>query len=180
MNEINLSEKRELIQKLGKELFDRITKIPTEVRTDDKPRTGIQIIARELRTRNIVMESIYEPSEAARFFAVEKTVRTECFCDKTSQESQISEQMRFAGNVSIYYYDTELEIHVSVSGLKAEEDVLIAIIILSRVIEKTVDEVIDHYKKYAKSRNKYSISKYLPDQLFDENNYLNAVLEEYK
>lgn len=118
MNQFNFSEKRELIQKLGKELFDRITNLPQEIRPDDKPRTGIQIVARELETRNIVMESIYEPSEAARFFAVEKSVRTECYKHVTSRQSKNPENMKFAGNVG---HSSFTQIHVSVSDSKRKK-----------------------------------------------------------
>ncbi len=174
MNKINLAEKRELIQNLGKELFDRITNLPEEVRYDDKPRTGIQIVARELGTRNLVMESIYEPSEAARFFAVEKTVRTECYRDITSQDSEDPEFLRFPGNVSYFKHDDrENKFHVAVSGLKAEEDVLIGLIILSRIIKKEVYEIISIFDHCLRGGS-------LPDQLFDERHYLNSLLKEYK
>lgn len=177
MNEINISEKRELIQKLGKELFEQITNLTQEIRPDDKPRTGIQIVAREEGTRNIVMISIYEPSEAARFFAVEKTVRTECNGHLTSQESEDPEFMQFAGNVNYVCEDADLRIfHVSVSGLKAEEDVLIALIILSQIIEKPTDEVIKRIYELSMGRT----NGILPNQLFDENHYLNTILNEYK
>lgn len=179
MNEINLSEKRELIQKIGKELFDRITNLPKEVRPDNTPRTGIQIVARELCTRNLVMESIYEPSEAARFFAVEKTVRTQCLVHVTSQDSEDPECMQFAGSVSYYNEDDCKEFHVSVSGLKAEEDVTIAIIILSQILEKTIDEVIKNIGE-AGTYQKACCGGHLPTQWADKNHYLNAVLNEYK
>jgi hypothetical protein len=177
MTTINLSEKKELIQNLGKELFDRITNLPQEIRSDEKARTGIQIVAREEGTRNIVMVSIYEPSEAARFFAVEKTVRTECKEQLTSQDSEDPEFMQFAGSIIYICEDSDERFHTSVSGLKAEEDVLVSIIILSRIIEKSSKEIIKKIKDWKMGR--ISVGN-LPNQLFDENHYLNTILNEYE
>lgn len=176
IQKIDLTEKRELIQRLGKELFDWITTLPKEIRPDDKVRTGIQIVAREIGTRNIVMVPIYEPSEAARFFAVEKTVRTECHGLVTSEDSEDPGCMQFKGNVSYVCKNDSREFHVSTSGLFGEEDVLVSIIILSRIMGKSTKDIIKRIKELGWKE----IYGKLPEQLFDKKHYINAILKEYK
>ncbi len=58
-------------------LFDDLIALPKDIRPDDKERTGVKILIREIGTRNIIFESIGKPSEASQFFAIEKAVRSE-------------------------------------------------------------------------------------------------------
>ncbi len=177
---IIIEDKRALIQQLGTELFEKIINLPSDIRFDEKPRTGIQIVARETATRNLVMVSIKEPSEAARFFAVEKTVRTESLCHATSGDSQNPDAMQYAGCV-IYLPKEEgmFPYHVSVSGLKAEEDVAIALIILSRIIDKSVSEVTENIMMAGEGMFNEDLGT-LPEEIFDKQHYLYKLLQEYE
>ncbi|AHB40991.1 TPA: hypothetical protein DIC40_02765 [Patescibacteria group bacterium] len=180
MELINLDIKRCLIHELGTELFDCIVGLPIEVRSDTNQRTGIQVVARETKTRNLVMVSVYNPSEAAHFFAIEKTVRTETYYSQTSQESANPSEMKFAGNVS-FVDSFGRVIHVSTSGLKAEEDTFVSIVILARILEVSVNDVIQNIKKEAEVENtERNIDDILPSQFFDPNHYLYALLKEYR
>ena len=52
---VNFNEQRKFIETLGNQLFDYITGLSKDIRSDDKERTGIQILGRVLRSRNLVM-----------------------------------------------------------------------------------------------------------------------------
>ncbi|MEI8007924.1 MAG: hypothetical protein WCI00_00250 [bacterium] len=166
---VNFNEQRKFIETLGNQLFDYITGLPKDIRPDDKERTGIQILGRVLRSRNLVMVPIKEPSEAARFFAVEKSVRTESNSDKTSGDSEDVDSLHYQGCVSIYIDDNE--IHVSVSGLKAEEDVTVGIIILSGVTDISIAKIIKQIRKDG---------GVLPKQIFKKGHYLYELLQKYR
>lgn len=111
--------------------FNTLKNLPKEIRKDDKERTGIQVLVREPGTRNLIFFSVGNPSEHAMFFAAEKAVRSHIHGDSASQNSSNPEKMEFAGSVSVCIDGICLQ--VSVSGMRAEEDVAIAITILSHL-----------------------------------------------
>ncbi|MDD2680986.1 MAG: hypothetical protein PHE20_02655 [Patescibacteria group bacterium] len=139
---INLDERRQEIVGVATKLFKKFVSMPKDVRPDDKERTGIQVIVWEPGTRNLVMGSIEEPSEAARFFAIEKAVRSHMLSDMSSGNSANPDSMEFAGSVSIFYSHPEKKgeklqegiLRVSTSGLTAEEDVAVSVSIIARII----------------------------------------------
>ena len=71
----NLAERKEELTALAEELFKKIIALPKEVRGDMKERTGICVLFWVPRSRNLMIIEIGKPSEAARFFAIEKAVR---------------------------------------------------------------------------------------------------------
>ncbi len=127
---------RELLLDFAEKLFDKLIYLPKDVRPDDKERTGIKILIREIGTRNIFLRSIAKPSEAAQFFAIEKAVRSETLGHATSQNSEDPEKMKYAGSVTAFNYQ------VSVSGLKADEDVFIAIAVMAKFLDESIESVI--------------------------------------
>ena len=138
---IDLNEKRQDIIAVAAELFEKFINMPKDARPDDKERTGIQVLVWQPGTRNLVMVSTGEPSEAARFFAVEKAVRSLQCGDVSSGNSADPDAMQFSGSVSIFPstfssidIKDEITLTASVSGLKAEEDVAISIAILAKII----------------------------------------------
>ena len=78
----------------------------------------------------------HNPSEAAQFFAIEKAVRSETLGHSTSQNSEDYPKMKFPGSVTVFNYQ------VSVSGLKVDEDVFIAVVILSKVLQQSIEATI--------------------------------------
>ncbi len=116
--------------------------MPKDVRPDDKERTGVQVLVWEPLIRNLVTVSIKEPSEAARFFAVEKAVRAFTNLDFSSENSAFPDYMMFAGSVSlpIGYSDIDMLV-ASTSGLKAKEDVAISVAILSEITGLSIIDV---------------------------------------
>jgi hypothetical protein len=165
MQKIVLSEKREKLTQFAKELFTKIVDIPIERRPDENMRTGIQILIREIGTRNLMIMTIFQPSEAAQFFAIEKAVRSETLCHATSQESEDAEHFKFKGSVTVFHNDHEFQ--CSVSGLKAEEDVLIAICLLAFALGKTVPSIIKNLKLDG---------GLLPPQFYNKNHYINEII----
>src|SRR6056297_2452844 len=99
---IDLNEKRQDIIAVATELFEKFVNMPKNVRPDNKERTGIQVLVWQPGTRNFLMVSVGEPSEAARFFAVEKAVRSLQNGDVSSGNSADPDIMQFSGSVSIF------------------------------------------------------------------------------
>jgi len=128
---IDLQEKKQELILVATNAFDILTNLPKEMRGDDKERTGIQVLVREPGTRNLIFFSVGKPSEQAMFFSAEKAVRSHIHGDSASQNSSDPEKMEFAGSVSVCINGIHLQ--VSISGLKAEEDVAVAITILSNI-----------------------------------------------
>jgi len=147
--------------------FIHLVSLPESVRKDEKKRTGIQVLVREPGTRNLVYESIYEPSEAAKFFSVEKAVRSYLRGDVSSTNSENPEKMEYTGSITYVVIVGEKYLQVSVSGLKAEEDVTIAIIVTAAVVKVPP---LDIMKRIQEMGGK------LPDVLFDKDGYLYRML----
>lgn len=152
---IDLNSKRQDIIAVATEVFEKFVSMPKNVRTDDKERTGIQVLVWEPGTRNLVMISIKEPSEAARFFAVEKAVRTHVNGDSSSANSADTPGMQFAGSLGIFWDELsghegedEIFLFASTSGLKAEEDVAVSAAVLSKIAGVPFVEICDQVRSY--------------------------------
>lgn len=146
METINLNEKRGGIIAVGYKYYDQIMSLTGKFRNDEKPRTGIQIFVREPGTRNLMIASIYKPSEAAQFFAIEKAVRSRVKLDWSSQNSEDPDAMEFRGSVMAEFNGITLQ--ASVSGLTADEDTNIAVRILAYLFKveprAIIDDIINH------------------------------------
>ena len=160
---IDLNSKREEIISAAKEAFEEIVDLPTDVRPDEKERTGIQVLVRQPKTRNLVYLSIKNPSEAAQFFAVEKAVRSEVLFDTSSQNSEDTDIMRFAGSVTVNTDGGRYTLQASVSGLKAEEDVTVAISVLSKLLQVHPSEIRKMVERTAGK---------MPECFYDKTHYL--------
>ena len=165
----NVEQQRKKISYIGNKLFDQLISLPQEIRPDKNPPTGIEIFVKIVGTRNQMTVSIKKPSKDAKIFAIEKSVRTEIHAHKTSQDSEDVEHMKFAGCVS-FYLDKE-ELHVSTSGLEAEEDTLVSIIVLSRITGVSIDEIIEEIKRDCGA---------LPKEIFQHGHYLDVMLNDYR
>lgn len=169
---IDLKKKRKFIAELGLELFDYLTGLSEDIRTDNEERTGIQIFGKVAGTKNIVTVAVRDPSEETRIYAIEQAVRTECFMHKTSQDSEDIGRNQLAGSVSMYFDGKDIDgedIHLSVCGLKPEENVVLAIILLAKILEVSIDEVI------------YDIQQdngTLPDEIFQKDHYLKKLIKQ--
>lgn len=163
---IVLSQKREQIAKVAKEIYDKIISVSKDRRPDEKQRTGIRVLVREQDTRNLVFVSVYEPSEASQFFAVEKAVRAGMGNDHSSQNSRDHSRLRYSGCVSIVI-EGPVSIQASVSGLMEEEDVAVAIAVLSSITGLTTSQVIENIDMYIGE---------LPDCFKQKDHYLCEIL----
>lgn len=124
------SKKNELIA-LATKWYDAIVSLPAEVRTDGTPRTGVQVLVRQIGTRNQVYFSIHQPSEDAMIFCVEKGARSETNGHLSSGESADPKKCHFAGSVTLVI--GEIEYQASVSGLNSFEDVALSLVLLSHL-----------------------------------------------
>ncbi len=147
MKTVNLLEKdnQNKLTAVASFLFGAIIDLPKERRTDDKERTGIRFLVREIGTRNLFLSSVKEPSEAAQFFAIEKAVRSETLGDYASQNSENPDEMKFAGSVTINFGGAKIQ--ASVSGLKAEEDVFIAVTMLAYLLDLSANVIAKMIKE---------------------------------
>lgn len=132
---IDLDQRRYQITLAASKAVQEILDVPPHIRNDEKQRTGIQVLVREPDTRNLVFLSIGKPSEAAQFFAVEKAVRSHLHGHMASANSEDTLKMQYSGSVTCELSDDGTLLQASVSGMKAEEDVTIAIFVLASILE---------------------------------------------
>ena len=169
MVQIDLAQKKMLIHLIGTQIFDYLTSLPKDIRSDNEERTGISIVLRVPGTRNFLGVSIHRPSEEDKVSAIEKSVRTALYDDITSQDSEDEDVMKLRGCVSM---KVNYEIfHSSVSGLLGSEEVAIAIIMMAIATDRTVSQVIINIKQRGGK---------LHQELFKEGYYLQALLTEYQ
>ncbi len=168
MDNLDLQSKRRDIHAFGLKIFNEIINTPKEIRDDDKERTGIMILVREVNSRNLIFVKILEPSEATNYFVVEKAVRSETLGQAASQNSENEEEFKFAGSITIKL-DNGKKYQVSVSGLKAHEDVVVAILVMAKVFDVTSYDVIENIKEFGGE---------LPSFLIDKKNFLNKIMRE--
>lgn len=152
----DLNERRQDIIAVATELFEKFVNMPKDVRPDDKERTGIQVLVWEPGTRNLVLVSVKEPSEAAKFFVVEKAVRANTNSHYSSENSADQGRLMFPGSISLKINDCPALVSLegvgnrprvliaSVSGLKSEEDVAISAAILAKITGLTVYQICDN------------------------------------
>lgn len=150
---IDLNSKRQDIIAVATEMFEKFVGMPKSVRPDDKERTGIQVLVWEPGTRNLVMASIKEPSEAAKFFVVEKAVRSHVNGHSSSANSEVITELQFAGSLSVLLdelsgHEDDVYLLASTSGLTAEEDVAVSVAILSKIMGATFAEICDSVREY--------------------------------
>lgn len=151
---VDLNEKRQDIIAVATELFEKFVNMPKDVRPDDKERTGIQVLVWEPGTRNLVMVSVKEPSEAARFFAVEKAVRSHVVSDMSSGNTAHPPALQFAGSLSVFVNELPKKVggegilRASTSGLTAEEDAAISAAVLAVATGNSFVEICDSVNEY--------------------------------
>lgn len=177
MKTIILKKKEPCIFELGKELFDKITTLPADVRPVDEKRTGIQIYIRQLGTRNSAFVSVYSPSKDDITFSVEQSVRTEILGDYSSQDSANPDLMRFAGCVVMEL--DGIKYHSSVSGLKETENVYMAVVLMREVLGINIKSIVDYLYFYGAMLPKELEYNFYGINKLKYNTYLNNILKEY-
>ncbi len=192
---INLQQKKQEILSLGRNLFHEIINLPRDVRSDDKERTGINIVVRNPNDGDLIIIPIENPSEKIIFYSVEKITRMEVsgedlFYKKlhpfshtqkdsrarlsfSSQSTKDAEKFRYAGGIALGMELKErisILLQVSTSGLKEEEDVLISLIVLcflSGFSSRAVIEAIE------------AEGGEFPKEFKQKGNYLYNIVERY-
>lgn len=167
---IDFEEKEQEMIALGTELFNYLITLPQSIRPDTQERLGLAGLLLVPCTTQVVEISIGTVLPLLRYTAAEKTVRTEIYAEKTSQDSEDINNRKFAGCVSIYLNGQD--IHCSISGLKGgAEDATVAIIMLSRAAEVSIEWVLDDIRQD---------SGKLPEEIFQEGHYLKNLLDMYR
>ncbi|QQG52748.1 MAG: hypothetical protein HY931_00755 [Candidatus Falkowbacteria bacterium] len=147
---IDLNEKRQAIIAVATEMFNKFVSMPPELRSDDKPRTGIKVLVWEPGTRNLILFSVAEPSEAAQFFVVEKAVRSHILSDMSSQNSEHEPSLQYMGSLSVFLDELEGRadkkgiLLASTSGLKGEEDAAISASVLAEAADASFQDICDN------------------------------------
>ncbi len=163
-----LNSKREAILQTAEYCFDYITSVDSRVRLDDKIRTGIQVLVRVLNTRDLINAAIQEPSEHAKFFVTEKSVRAESHNHFSSGNTANADEFYFHGCVAVRIAP-DIIVHASTSGLKEEEDVAVSIAMLATLLGWSVRQVIENIELY---------NGCIHPAITDEKNYLHTMLVE--
>jgi hypothetical protein len=151
---------------LAKSLYLEITNLPKGIRTDDKARTGIQVLIREPSTENFLFESVENPSARAKFFVTEKSVRCEMLGIFSSLDNAIDAKLWFGGCI-VVVLDNGTHVHFSTSGLETYEDIAVSVRIAAATLEMTTAEVL---------RRIVSRGSKIPNCFHDENDYLHKIL----
>ncbi|MCX6823539.1 MAG: hypothetical protein NT085_00220, partial [candidate division SR1 bacterium] len=64
---VNFINKTKIVSKVGTAVFERLRRIPQDIRPDDATkRPGMEILLRVINTRELLNVSIYEPSPFAK------------------------------------------------------------------------------------------------------------------
>ncbi len=165
---IDIKSKRNELIALATKWYDAIVSLPAEIRTDEKTRTGVQVLLRQIGTRNQVFFSVHHPSEDAMFFCAEKGVRSEIEGDLTSGESANPEICRFGGSVTLMIGGVAYQ--ASVSGLNSFEDVALALIMLSRLTGFPPAAILEQILAENES---------IPEEFNDKDNFLYELVNSY-
>ncbi len=158
----NLDTQRRVIESLGIRLFKLILFYSQDERKDEKERTGIKILVRQIHSRNMTFVDVGKPSDLTLFFVSEKSARMEYFGHRSSQEGQNQEKFHFAGALSYAQF------HVSVSGLQAHEDAAVAFVILAKLFNLTFDQMKGNFPKGS-----------LPVEFDNPDSYLSRLLKNF-
>lgn len=171
MNPLNLLSQKHDLQNLAKEIFDYLVGLPQDVRPDEKPRTGIQVLLRDpdYQSEELITFPVYKPSDRAQYFVMEKSLRTELYGDVTSQNSEKETEKKFRGCITVSLEDCMF--HCSVSGLYGSEDVAIAIILSARATELSINDVMVNIGARGGK---------MPVEFYQEGHYLAELLNKYK
>lgn len=165
MEKIDLVKMRKGIESVAETIFLSIVSLPEEVRGVDKERTGIQVLVREPGTRNLVYVSVGEPSEAAKFFSVEKAVRSYVKGDYSSANGADFDKMEFPGSLTIDFHGMKLQ--GSISGMRADEDVTAVTHVLSYITQASPVDICRYVMKKG---------GVMPDAVRDEDHYLHKFI----
>ena len=164
---INIEEQRQRLTSKAEELFNAVNAIPAETRGDTKQRTGITVLVRQIQTRNMIQFGIHFPSEATKFFVVEKAVRSELFREATSGHSANDDALRFEGSITFTTNDG-IAYQVSTSGMLAPEDTGISVALMAEFLQIEVSEVIANI-----THHEHGI---LPDYFSDKGHYMQPII----
>lgn len=143
MKKENISEYTDEILKNTRILFDRIVKLPSCVRYDDKKRLGVMIVIQESGTRNSLALKIGKPSKYSRFFSYKNLFGCEREKEFSSQNLEKSNPLKRRGCIAVRLDDGKI-ILSSAAGLKEDEDVFIAASNLALVTGMSFDDVLNN------------------------------------
>lgn len=139
MEKINLIEQRESLIELATKLFNYATELPYEekwLKSKEKKSRGIQIFVYELKNKdNLVFNSIGEPSDFAKIFAVQQAVKAEILGHHFASRKE-------PGVLSVLYKDTS--IWASTAGLMEDENAVISLFLLAKVTDCKPGDMIKY------------------------------------
>ena len=171
----NLRAREAEVKKLAEKLFLEITSLPKEVRGDDKEKTGIAVFIASRYSDNYLRFAIGTPSDRAS--AQVKAEMLEFPDIFTTRARDNPEQAIYAGGISTegWYDDKKNEtnpnrlwLNVGVSGLKPEENEVIAIILAATILEVNPREMVD-----------WMIYGPISEKITQVGHYLHEIIEKY-
>lgn len=153
------------VQHLGNLLFDEIKNTPYPTRRDDRERTGLAILVRELGGDNQIYVTVDQPSDGARFYVSEKATRSEIFEHWTSGNSADKSKRRYHGCITFRIDGKRYQ--VSTSGLQEGEDVAVSLRVASQLSSEKVSTIMADIRSHG---------GILPDWVEDKSHYLYKVM----
>ena len=138
MNQSILDKQRQAILDLATIVYDDILRSP--IRLDDKERTGIRVLVKIEGTKDMIFVDVYRPSEKTMYFASEKTIRCERDGLWSSGDNANLKEDKYHGCIVIVIGGKK--VFISVSGLKEEEDTLVALFIGTYMTLSTLGDVM--------------------------------------
>ncbi|MDR0282971.1 MAG: hypothetical protein LBI53_06950 [Candidatus Peribacteria bacterium] len=149
----NLEERKDELINLAHKLFMDITALPKEVRNDEKERTGIAVFIAPRLCDNFIRFKIGTSSDRAIWYAQRKAKSLEKGDFLITRDFENPEHAIWAGGITTDGWVDEtknetnperLWLYIGVSGLKAEEDEVVAIILAAAVLDVNSKKMVDH------------------------------------
>ncbi len=173
----NLEERKDELIKLAHKLFMEITALPNEVRNDEKERTGMAVFIAPEFCDNFIRFNIGNPSDRAIRYAQRKAESLEGGEFYSTRDFENPEHAMWAGGIATDGWIEEMKnetnpeglwLCVGVSGLKSEEDEVVAIILAATVLDVNPKQMVDHM-----------IYGEISENIRTEGHYLYEIIERY-
>ncbi|MBP9715056.1 MAG: hypothetical protein KBD52_01020 [Candidatus Pacebacteria bacterium] len=153
------------IHELASLLFDEIKNTPYPLRQDDRERTGLAILVREIGADNQIYVTVDKPSDGGKFYVSEKATRSELLEHWTSGNSADKSKRRYHGCITFLMDGKKFQ--VSTSGLQEHEDVAVSLRVASQLSGKKVSTIVAVIQSH---------DGILPEWVDNNTHYLHAVM----
>ena len=150
MCEINLTERKDKIADVATELFDEISKVPSEQRLNNQDGKAMHVFIGILGTEENICFSVYETSEGQKTFVVNKAILAELLgCNQLPSVS-------FGDVTFTTVYGVEIQ--VKVDGLKKDENIFVCLALIAFIAGVSAVSVYHSVQKIKSVKLPFSLS----------------------